>query len=72
MTSEDLYYDEDEQEQQKAPETFTVPSDDFPADVEAGARFEVVSSGDGVIELKLIMEETEEPEEPSNISKGAV
>lgn len=62
MTTEDLYYDEEAETSEAQPETITIPAAELSGDVEPGEMLEVVSVQDGVVTLRIVQEEPEEPE----------
>lgn len=62
MTSEDLYYDEEAEAPESRPETISIPAAELAGDVEPGDMLEVVSVQDGVVTLRIVQEEPEEPE----------
>ncbi len=67
MTTEDLYYDEEAEATEAKPETITIPTEELSAEVEPGAMLRVESVQDGIVTLRIVQEELEEPEEETPV-----
>ena len=67
MTSEDLYYDEEAEAPESNSETISIPAAELSGDVKPGEMLEVVSVQDGVVTLRIVQEELEEPEEETPV-----
>jgi hypothetical protein len=67
MTTEDLYYDEEAEATEAKPETINIPTEELSAEVEPGAMLRVESVQDGIVTLRIVQEELEEPEEETPV-----